>query len=53
MSEVTAMERPPEPDRSAMTDEELVAYREAENRFRASDAMRAITGDPDPGAAIG
>lgn len=45
-------ERPPEPDWSAITAEELVAYREAENRFRASDAARAITGEPDPGAAI-
>ncbi|MDF2709708.1 MAG: Esterase/lipase-like protein [Nonomuraea muscovyensis] len=53
MSEVTAAKRPPEPDWLAMTAEELVAYREAENRFRASSAVRAITGDPDPGAAIG
>ncbi|WP_442911060.1 alpha/beta hydrolase [Kitasatospora sp. NBC_01266] len=35
-----------------MTAEELAAYREAENRRRASPAMRAITGMPDPGAAI-
>ncbi|GIH17170.1 alpha/beta hydrolase [Rugosimonospora africana] len=35
-----------------MTTEELVAYRDAENRVRASVAARAITGDPDPGAAI-
>ncbi|MEU6782138.1 alpha/beta hydrolase [Nonomuraea angiospora] len=53
MGEVTVTERPPEPDWSAMTAEELVAYREAENRFRASSAARAITGEPDPGAAIG
>ncbi|MBB6347564.1 acetyl esterase [Nonomuraea muscovyensis] len=53
MSEVTAAKRPPEPDWLAMTAEELVAYREAENRFRASSAVRAVTGDPDPGAAIG
>ncbi|TJZ54354.1 alpha/beta hydrolase [Streptomyces piniterrae] len=52
MSEVTAAGRPPEPDWLAMTDEELVAYRDAENRVRASAAARAITGDPDPGAAI-
>jgi acetyl esterase len=52
MSEVTAARRPAEPDWLAMTDEELVAYRDAENRFRASGAARAITGDPDPGAAI-
>ncbi|MFF2147600.1 alpha/beta hydrolase [Kitasatospora sp. NPDC058190] len=35
-----------------MTAEELAAYRETENRRRASPAMRAITGMPDPGAAI-
>ncbi|MFI9332985.1 alpha/beta hydrolase [Kitasatospora sp. NPDC052868] len=35
-----------------MTDGELVAYREAENHRRAAPAMRAITGMPDPGAAI-
>ncbi|WP_406179571.1 alpha/beta hydrolase [Streptomyces sp. NBC_01006] len=35
-----------------MTAEELAAYREAENRRRASPAMREITGMPDPGAAI-
>ncbi|MEV5752357.1 alpha/beta hydrolase [Actinoallomurus sp. NPDC052308] len=52
MSEATAVTRPPEPDFSAMTAEELVAYRDAENRFRASSTARAITGDPDPGAAI-
>ncbi|MGW3009947.1 alpha/beta hydrolase [Streptomyces sp. NPDC001219] len=52
MSEATAMERPPEPDWLAMTNEELVAYREAENRFRASSEARAITGEPDPGATI-
>ncbi|GAA4632062.1 alpha/beta hydrolase [Actinoallomurus vinaceus] len=53
MSEATAAKRPPEPDWSTMTEEELVAYREAENRWRASSAARAILGDPDPGAAIG
>ncbi|WP_257033247.1 alpha/beta hydrolase [Streptomyces sp. 1331.2] len=35
-----------------MTAEELAAYREAENHRRASPAMRAITGMPDPGAAV-
>ncbi|WP_246562334.1 alpha/beta hydrolase fold domain-containing protein [Kitasatospora kifunensis] len=35
-----------------MSAEELAAYREAENRRRASPAMRAITGMPDPSAAI-
>lgn len=52
MSEVTAVERPPEPNWLAMTAEELVAYRDAENRFRASSAARAFTGEPDPGATI-
>ncbi|OLZ65539.1 alpha/beta hydrolase [Streptomyces sp. IMTB 2501] len=52
MSETTAVTRPPEPDFEAITTEELIAYREAENRFRASSAARAITGEPDPGAAI-
>ncbi|GAA3262677.1 alpha/beta hydrolase [Nonomuraea helvata] len=40
------------PDWLAMTAEELVAYRDEENRRRASPAARAITGDPDPGTAI-
>ncbi|MET8849581.1 alpha/beta hydrolase [Amycolatopsis sp. NPDC004625] len=44
--------RPPEPDWLAMTTEELFAYREAENRFRASAAARALTGQPDPDARI-
>jgi acetyl esterase len=52
MSEVTATQRPPEPDWLALSAEELVAYRDAENRFRASGAVRPITGDPDPGATI-
>jgi acetyl esterase len=52
MNDVTATERPPAPDWSTITFEELVAYRDAENRVRASEAARAITGDPDPGAAI-
>ncbi|WP_214414243.1 alpha/beta hydrolase [Sphaerisporangium fuscum] len=51
MSEATATKRPPQPDWSAITHEELVAYREAENHWRASGAARAILGDPDPGAA--
>ncbi|ONH31690.1 alpha/beta hydrolase [Pseudofrankia asymbiotica] len=53
MSEIAATKRPAEPDWLAMTAEELVAYRDAENLFRASPAVRPITGDPDPGAAIG
>ncbi|MGP9023048.1 alpha/beta hydrolase [Streptomyces sp. BR1] len=52
MSEDTAAKRPAEPDWLSVTAEELVAYREAENRFRASSAARSILGDPDPGAAI-
>ncbi|MEA5360552.1 alpha/beta hydrolase [Amycolatopsis sp., V23-08] len=52
MSETTAVARPPEPDWLTITAEELVAYREAENRARASVAARVITGEPDPGAEI-
>ncbi|MGW7275790.1 alpha/beta hydrolase [Streptomyces sp. NPDC054864] len=52
MSEDTVTERPPEPDWPTMTGEELLVYREAENRFRASGTARAFLGDPDPGAAI-
>lgn len=52
MSETTTATRPPEPDFAAITTEELIAYREAENRFRASSAARTILGEPDPGAAI-
>ncbi|GLY66640.1 alpha/beta hydrolase [Amycolatopsis taiwanensis] len=52
MSETTTVKRPPEPDFSEITTEELIAYRAAENDWRASSAARAILGDPDPGAAI-
>ncbi|GAA5020899.1 alpha/beta hydrolase [Streptomyces siamensis] len=52
MSEISAVQRPPEPDWPAMTAEELAVYREAENRVRASRAARTITGNPDPGAEI-
>ncbi|MFE3650875.1 alpha/beta hydrolase [Streptomyces sp. NPDC059152] len=52
MSETTTAIRPPEPDFSSITAEELLAYRDAENRFRASGEARAILGEPDPGAAI-
>ncbi|MFG2648235.1 alpha/beta hydrolase [Streptomyces sp. NPDC048436] len=52
MSEDTATKRPPEPDWPTVTAGELVAYRDAENRFRASSEARAILGEPDPGAAI-
>ncbi|MFJ9037177.1 alpha/beta hydrolase [Streptomyces sp. NPDC102406] len=52
MSELSAVQRPPEPDWTSVTAEELAVYSEAENRFRASEPMRAITGQPDPGATI-
>ncbi|MFI2208000.1 alpha/beta hydrolase [Streptomyces sp. NPDC020192] len=52
MSETTTATRPPEPDFSAITTEELLAYRDAENHWRASRAARTILGEPDPGAAI-
>ncbi|MGV9852978.1 alpha/beta hydrolase [Streptomyces sp. NPDC003442] len=52
MSETTTAIRPPEPDFSAITTEELRAYRDAENRFRASGTARTILGEPNPGAAI-
>ncbi|MER7987847.1 alpha/beta hydrolase [Streptomyces noursei] len=52
MSETTTAIRPPEPDFSAITAEELRAYRDAENRFRASNAARTILGEPDTRAAI-
>ncbi|MFH8484802.1 alpha/beta hydrolase [Streptomyces longisporoflavus] len=52
MSEITTPNRPPAPDWKTVTAGELVAYREAENRWRASGAARAILGEPHPGAAI-
>ncbi|WP_328618155.1 alpha/beta hydrolase [Amycolatopsis sp. NBC_00355] len=52
MSESSTTQRPPVPDWSAITPGELVTYREAENRVRASGAARVITGEPDPGALI-
>ncbi|MBO0517505.1 alpha/beta hydrolase, partial [Streptomyces beijiangensis] len=52
MSENTVVMRPSEPDWQTITDEELVAYREAENAFRASGTARAFTGEPDPGSTI-
>jgi acetyl esterase len=52
MSEATA-QRPPEPDWATLSDEELFVFREAENRFRQSSAVRPITGEPDAGASIG
>ncbi|MFH8370582.1 alpha/beta hydrolase [Streptomyces sp. NPDC018031] len=52
MSDTTAATRPPEPDFSAITAEELLAYRDEENRFRASGAARKVLGEPDAGAEI-
>ncbi|MER7584476.1 alpha/beta hydrolase [Kitasatospora sp. NPDC097691] len=52
MSGTTAATRPPEPDLSTITAEELRAYRDAENRWRASGPARAVLGEPDPGAEI-
>lgn len=63
MSAPTVTERPPlgirllhalgkEPDWSAMTAEELAAFRDAENRKRMSPLARVITGLPDRGAVI-
>ncbi|WP_326699298.1 alpha/beta hydrolase [Streptomyces sp. NBC_01754] len=52
MSETTAAVRPPEPNWQAMTTEELIAYRDAENRFRASAEARAVTGQPESGVDI-
>ncbi|MEV0643677.1 alpha/beta hydrolase [Phytomonospora sp. NPDC050363] len=52
MSESIAAERPPRPDLATITDEELAAYRDAENRFRASVELRVVTGHPDEGATI-
>jgi acetyl esterase len=53
MNDITAMRRPAEPDWSTVTAEELIAFRDAENRVRASTAARVITGEPDLGATIG
>ncbi|KPC58365.1 alpha/beta hydrolase [Streptomyces chattanoogensis] len=52
MSETPSATRPPEPDFDAITTEELLAYRDAENSFRASSAAQAILGESHPGAAI-
>ena len=41
-----------EPDWTAMTAEELLAFQVAENRRRSSPAAQAITGTPDAAAAI-
>lgn len=41
-----------EPDWSAMTAEELAAFRDADNRKRSSRLLRVVTGFPDGGAEI-
>ncbi|MGW0658421.1 alpha/beta hydrolase [Streptodolium elevatio] len=52
MGEAFTAERPSEPDFSAITADGLIAYRDAENAWRASAAARAVLGEPDPAAAI-
>ncbi|KOX24367.1 alpha/beta hydrolase [Saccharothrix sp. NRRL B-16348] len=63
MDNVTEVERPSagirllhalrkERDWAAMTTEELIAFRDAENRTRASRLGRVVTGLPDRGAGI-
>ena len=63
MDNVTNTQRPPlgirllhamgkEPNWSAMTDEKLAAFSEAENGKRASRLARVVTGFPDRGAVI-
>ncbi len=63
MNNVTNTRRPPlgirflhalgkEPNWSAMTDERLAAFSEAENRKRASRVARVVTGFPDRDAVI-
>lgn len=42
-----------EPDWSAMTAEELAAFRDAENRKRSSRLIRVVTGFPEGGVGIG
>ncbi|GAA3208165.1 alpha/beta hydrolase [Dactylosporangium siamense] len=42
-----------EPDWSTMPDDELAAFREAENRRRASTLIRVVTGFPSRGVTIG
>ncbi|MEU4603785.1 alpha/beta hydrolase [Kribbella sp. NPDC023972] len=64
MGEATAVQQPPlgvrllhalrkEPDFSAMSDEALVAFRDAQHRKLASGLARVITGFPDRAATIG
>ncbi|MBB6488831.1 alpha/beta hydrolase [Rhizobium lusitanum] len=52
MSESADAARPQEPDFTTITPEELITYRDAENRFRASTAARKFLGEPDPDAMI-
>ncbi|MBV2363511.1 alpha/beta hydrolase [Streptomonospora sp. NEAU-YY374] len=41
-----------EPDLDALSDDELIAVRDAQNRAVVSGPVRVLTGRPDPGAAI-
>lgn len=52
MDQNTVIHRPPTPDWPSISDEELAAYSVAENRYRASGAARALTGEPDADAFI-
>lgn len=52
MDKNTVIHRPPTPDWSSISDEELAAYSVAENRYRASGAARALVGEPDADAFI-
>jgi acetyl esterase len=52
MSEINVAKRPPEPDFTTITPEDLIAYRSAENQFRASASARQLLGEPDAGAVI-
>ncbi|PXX56518.1 acetyl esterase [Nocardia tenerifensis] len=52
MNETGTAARPLTPDFTMITTEELLTYRDAENRWRASSAAWEILGEPDPGAMI-
>jgi acetyl esterase len=52
VSESIATQRPPEPDFATITPEDLIAYRNAENGFRASAIARKLLGEPDAGATM-
>lgn len=52
MDEDAVIHRPSTPDWLSASNEELTVYREAENRFRASAAARALTGEPEANTII-